>query len=152
MMLNILSRFYQMEDDLFLRTCKAIFSDTPDKPYELFEEFYLDGMSGRGFDRRNEPGDDDDPNGLDDDLLRDLLGGAGINLNLDPYNESNKYTLNFELYNLLEGKREVAQKWIQDGESPEDVVRAIDIFTRFTSGWKKNKPLQKAIEKIQSGS
>ncbi len=149
MILNILSRFYQMEDNLFLRACKAIFSDTPDKPYELFEEFYLDGMSGRGFDRGNEPGDDDDPSGLDDDMLKDLLGGAGINLNLDPYNESNKYTLNFELYNLLEGKKEVALKWIQDGANAEEVVRLIDIFSRFTSNWKKNKPLQKAISNVQ---
>lgn len=148
MILNVLSRFYQMEDDLFLRACKAIFSDTPDKPYELFEEFYLDGMSGRGFDRRNEPGDDDDPSGLDDDVLRDLLGGAGINLNLDPYNESNKYTLNFDLYSLLEGKREVALKWIQDGANTEKVVRAIDIFSRFTSNWKNNKSLQKVISDV----
>lgn len=149
MILNVLSRFYQMEDDLFLRACKAIFSDTPNKPYELFEEFYLDGISGSGFGRRDEPGNDDDPSGLDDDILRDLLGGAGINLNLDPYNESNKYTLNFELFNLLEDKKDIAQQWIAQGNEPEDVVRAIDIFSRFTSGWKKNKPLQKVISDIR---
>lgn len=135
MMLNVLSRFYKMEDDAFLRACKAIFSDNPEKPYDLFEEFYLDGLEGRGFNRGGDQGGPSDgpsggPSGLDDDLLRDLLGGAGISLNQEPTYES-KRVLDFSTYALLESKKDILDKFIEDGVSREHAVKYIDIFSRY---------------------
>ena len=40
---NVLARFYTLEDDLFLRLCSSIFTDSEedDKPYDLFEQYYI---------------------------------------------------------------------------------------------------------------
>jgi len=137
MMLNVLSRFYRMEDDAFLRACKAIFSESTDKPYDLFEEFYLDGLQGEGFRRggAGTSGPDNGPsNGPSDDLLRDLLGGAGISLNMDPepeLTENAKYVMAFNIFNILESKKDLLDKWSRT-EERATVVNYIDLFTRLT--------------------
>lgn len=137
MMLNVLSRFYKMEDDVFLRSCKAIFSDDTDKPYELFEEFYLDGLSGGGFRRGGTDSggpSDDGPSydGPSDDALRDLLGGAGISLNMDPgLTENTKYVMAFNIFHILESKKDLLDSWSRT-EDRSTVVNYIDLFTRLT--------------------
>ena len=132
MMLNVLSRFYKMEDDAFLRSCKAIFSDSPDKPYDLFEEFYLDGLRGGGFRRGGTDSGGPSDEGPSDDVLRDLLGGAGISLNMDPtLTESAKYVMAFNIFHILESKKDLLDKWSRS-EDRATVVNYIDLFTRLT--------------------
>lgn len=138
MMLNVLSRFYKMEKDAFLRACNSIFSESPNKPYDLFEEFYLEGLGGGGFKRGGTdvggPDDDGPSGGPSDDLLRDLLGDAGISLNMDPapeLTETAKYIMAFNIFNILESKKDLLDRWSQS-EDRATVVNYIDLFTRFT--------------------
>lgn len=136
MMLNVLSRFYKLDDDLFLRVSKAIFSDDENKPYELFEEFYIDGLEGTGFRRRddgpsNDPDDDTTP--PSDDALGDLLRGAGISLNQDPFiSETNKYIFGFNVYQILESKKDLLDKWSTTADRSA-VIDYISKFDRITN-------------------
>ena len=142
MMLNVLSRFYKLEDDLFLRACKAIFSDDENKPYELFEDFYLDGLEGTGF-RRSDDGEgptgpggggpSSGPTPPSDDALRDLLSGAGISLNQDPnMSESFKYVMAFNIFNILESKKDILDRWSRT-EDRAEVVKYMDRYQRLVA-------------------
>ncbi len=140
MMLNVLSRFYKLEDDLFLRVSKAIFSDDENKPYDLFEEFYLDGLQGTGFRRRDDEGpsgptdEPDTPDAPSNDALRDLLSGAGISLNQEPpMSESFKYVMAFNIFNILESKKDILDKWSSETGNRESVVKYMDRFNRLVS-------------------
>ena len=139
MMLNVLSRFYKMQDSDFLAACKLIFSDNPNKPYDLFEEFYLDGLERRPMRGGSQEGGPDGgspgsgPN-IPDDLLRGLLGDAGISLNMDPepeLTENAKYVMAFNIFNILESKKDLLDKWSRT-EERATVVNYIDLFTRLT--------------------
>jgi hypothetical protein len=136
MMLNVLSRFYKMQDSDFLAACKLIFSDNPNKPYDLFEEFYLDGLERRPMRGGSQEGGPDggSPGGgpnIPDDLLRGLLGDAGISLNMDPgLTESAKYVMAFNIFNILESKKDLLDQWSKE-QDRAIVVNYIDLFSRL---------------------
>lgn len=135
---NILARLYKLEDDLFLRICNSIFTDDQsiDKPYSLFEEYYMDAIEGRGFSR----GSEDSPNGPDsplaptDDVLNDLLRDAGISLNMDPSYENLKYVNKYDTYIILEGYREQLELYKSQGGDEGDIAAYISNFKQLTGG------------------
>ena len=145
-MANILARLYKLEDDLFLRICKSIFTDdeSVDKPYHLFEEYYMDAIEGRGFSRgsddSDEPDTPDSPQAPSDSAIGDLLRNAGISLNMDPTYENLKYVSNFELFSLLEGYKEQLETYTQQGVDVSTIATYIQNFKQLTQGIYDNVP------------
>jgi len=135
---NVLARLYTLEDDLFLRICSSIFTDSEEdnKPYDLFEQYYMDAIDGIGFSRgdSNEPDEPTSPQIPTDDSLRDLLSGAGISLNMDPSYENLKHVNSFNIFSLLEGYKEQLELWKTQGNDLSTITSYINQFQRLISG------------------
>lgn len=154
MLAAILSKFYQLEDDLFLRVCQGIWNadDSDDvRPFDLFEMYYMEILDGDGDDDDYDdytspptrgPGPSDD---VQDDVLKDLLSGSGISLNLGPMEENLKYVLPFHTYKILEGYKDQLLKWSDDdGEDHMNIATYLFWFQQLTRR-KPDKELEKAM-------
>lgn len=156
----VLSKFYQLEDDLFLRTCSSIWNaedDESQRPYDLFEQFYvqlLDDMDSGNDTYR----DDDDPIDTDDtpptsddgdDFMQNLLRDVGgISLNMNPMEETLSHIIPFDIYLLLEGYNKATIQKLSDSSSGmtiKEVARIMDQFRSLVKNAKADNELGKVI-------